>query len=308
MPKQSLAGIRGQESQTRSLLQTEPGGSAPARREKVFDDMSLLDSDIVAVQQQIFDQIARELEQGTKPSSASEPANMSNDHHPTEEVEYPFPHGVISDEDIVLHQRLIMEQIQRESQVHRNAVAPASPTAATAPSTFDEPRAIPSNETPQTAFVESRRRSLLGSVPCPLSRGWIQDEANGEASGVTSNAYVASTASTEDCVQRLSNGRKLRLKGTRHVYKAMERGTSALAQCFNCQALLHVPDACTAVYCSLCHQVTPMDLARRRPSDDGVDLGDSEIAAALQRQELDLALSRDAASPRLLQSEPRSSV
>jgi LSD1 subclass zinc finger protein len=97
---------------------------------------------------------------------------------------------------------------------------------------------------------------------------------------------------TSDSVTTLSNGKKLRLRGTKHTLKAISKGTAILVSCAGCQTLLQVPSSCTAVYCYVCDAVTPMDLARSI-SNSHSQQSDSEIAIALQQQELDLALSRD---------------
>jgi hypothetical protein len=111
----------------------------------------------------------------------------------------------------------------------------------------------------------------------------------GEAQNGNTRAKFQDT--TSDSSTTLSNGKKLRLKGTKHTLKAISKGTAILVSCAGCQALLQVPSSCTAVYCYGCDAVTPMDLARAM-SDSHCEQKDSEIAIALQQQELDLALSR----------------
>jgi LSD1 subclass zinc finger protein len=99
-----------------------------------------------------------------------------------------------------------------------------------------------------------------------------------------------------DRTAQLSNGKTLKLKGTKHVLKALSKGTAVLVRCAGCQSALQAPSSCTAVYCSLCHQVTPIDLARSL-ADSGDAPSDGDMAVALQRQELELAQATKASKP-----------
>jgi hypothetical protein len=129
------------------------------------------------------------------------------------------------------------------------------------------------------SHVKSGSSDAFHRIPSPF----------GEAQNGKTRAKFQDT--TSDSSTTLSNGKKLRLKGTKHTLKAISKGTAILVSCAGCQALLQVPSSCTAVYCYGCDAVTPMDLARAM-SDSHCEQNDSEIAIALQQQELDLALSR----------------
>ena len=146
--------------------------------------------------------------------------------------------------------------------------------------------AFTSNETPavleESSHVKRGSSDSFHRIPSPI----------GEAREENARIVKKSQDTTSDSTTTLSNGKKLKLKGTKHTLKAISKGTAILVSCAGCQTLLQVPSTCTAVYCYVCDAVTPIDLARSI-SDSHSEQHDSEIAIALQQQELDLALSRD---------------
>lgn len=87
-------------------------------------------------------------------------------------------------------------------------------------------------------------------------------------------AQTGLAAFRDDCTASLPNGMTLRLKGTKHVYDSLQQGTCAVVRCHHCQALLQVPQSSSAVYCPLCHRVTPMEVALR-----GATAADSALGA-----------------------------
>lgn len=277
-------GPHGSDSSSQFETTTGPWGKG------ITEGANLIDHEVVAVQRRILEQIERERQDRVQPYPSSMPVNRSEDLALHEyDVDITL---ALTDEDLILHQHRIFEQIQRDNQEKREAHAlPSMKT------TVSDDVGLHASCANQTALYEGPRLSILGAVTRPLGRDW------GKNSGIEAptSAIGVMATTTDDCVQKVSAVKKLRLKGTRHVYKAIEQGTSALAQCFNCHTILHVPKSCTAVYCSMCHQVTPMELAcattnscDARSSKIDTTIGDDEIAAILQQQELDVACARDA--------------
>ena len=60
-----------------------------------------------------------------------------------------------------------------------------------------------------------------------------------------------------DRITRLSDGRKVRVRGTRHVVKAISEGSAILFRCPHCRSLLQVSKFSQNIYCTLCRQVSP---------------------------------------------------
>jgi LSD1 subclass zinc finger protein len=268
--------------------------------------------DVVEIQRQILNQFAASREkQAREPEGRAEPRTATaipGDSAVVQSSEFDAM-DALDDEEFILDQKRILEQIQRESQTKRDAQARSTQAAVvprwenSAEVQYPTPPSSRSRTHTYNGFAASRF-ALEGSL-CPLLRDWDVMDAN-EASLDSSDSFTRLSSGPEDSARHVSKGRKLRLKGARHVYKAIENGTSTLVQCFNCRTSLHVPQACTAVYCAVCHQVTPMDLARTSASGAST-LNDSEIAEALQRQELDVALARTE-SVRRRQLPPRDST
>lgn len=250
---------------------------------------------VVEIQRQILNQIAasrekqlREPEGRVKPRAARPNHAASVEAHVSEFDAL----DALEDEEFILDQKRILEQIQRESQTKREAEAPASQAASVPRLVNDEELQYP---TPPSSRSRAHSyngfsRVVLEDSICPLLRDWGVIDAD-EGAAESRETFTRLTAAPEDRTKLFSKGKKMRLKGARHVYKAIENGTSTLVRCFNCHTSLHVPQTCTAVYCTVCHQVTPMDLARSSAAGAST-LNDSEIAESLQRQELDVALAR----------------
>lgn len=67
--------------------------------------------------------------------------------------------------------------------------------------------------------------------------------------------------SSGDRISKLSNGKKIKVMGKKHVFKAIGNGTATIVKCSGCAVVLQVPAKSKAVYCSFCDTVTPMELA-----------------------------------------------
>jgi LSD1 subclass zinc finger protein len=129
---------------------------------------------------------------------------------------------------------------------------------------------------------------------------------------------------TKDQVILVGSKTALRVRSPGHTYDAIARGTAILVQCAACKAVLQIDSSAKLLYCSLCQNVTPVDLAREqqtivtnpgmrmapsvgastevasssrhndRPSD--IFRMDSSIAHAMQNQEMDVAYARKLAT------------
>lgn len=107
----------------------------------------------------------------------------------------------------------------------------------------------------------------------------------------------------DDQVLVFPNGRIIRLKGTQHTHEAIERGNATLVHCFNCRSSMQVSSRAKAVYCPVCHEATPIDLARvcspfadpRSATSRSAALYDRKIARSIQHDEIDVAVARKVA-------------
>jgi hypothetical protein len=253
--------------------------------------------DIVEVQRQILDQIAASREKQSRAPGGPADSRTARA-NPGESAKARMAgfssSSALDDEEYILDQKRMLEQFQREFQAKRDAQALGTP-AASVPRLVNDSEvqcSIPLSSRPRTQSSTGVSRVALEDSICPLLRDWDVIDAD-EAVAGSRDSFRRLKAVPEDCSMHFAhfaNGKKMRVKGARQVYKAIENGTSTLVQCFNCHTSLHVPQTCTAVYCAVCHQVTPMDLARSSAAGAST-LDDSEIAAALQRQEVDVALA-----------------
>lgn len=99
--------------------------------------------------------------------------------------------------------------------------------------------------------------------------------------------------------------KNLRVQGTRKAYDAIATGNAIIVQCATCQAILQIASSAKLLYCTLCENVTPVDLAREQAVTDprtnnstaaandttAADL-DERISRTLQNQEQDVACAR----------------
>lgn len=196
----------------------------------------------------------------------------------------------LSDPELILEQRRILEHIQREAQAKlpRVDASPTPPPSSSTTSSSDPPRlAAMADDDEATSYKQQVRMMLLGGSPTthpttiPPTRVQSLDSM---------------VAASEDSLTLLPNGKKVRLKGTQHTYMAMEAGTAVLVRCFLCQCVLHVPSSTiTAVYCPICQEVMPLELAAPDGATATLPSSDVEIACAVQQQEVDVACARKAA-------------
>ena len=60
-----------------------------------------------------------------------------------------------------------------------------------------------------------------------------------------------------DRITQLEDGKRMRIRGTQHVFKAISEGLAVLFQCPHCQSHLQVSSTSKNIYCTVCHQVSP---------------------------------------------------
>ena len=207
----------------------------------------------------------------------------------------------LSDPNLIREQRRLFEQIQRESLSSKQDAMGY---------TRGQDHVVRITEAAHEASLyEGYARQVVGAHQQPLRSvsSKLMTSSMSESSatqGMLSSqdgSNVDVVAASADCVETLSSGKRLRVKGTRHVYKAIERGTATLVRCYNCQTVLQVTSTTKAVYCTCCHQVTPMELAISCDVDGGGSnhsnvYEDRRIASSVQNQEYDVACARKMAS------------
>ena len=182
----------------------------------------------------------------------------------------------------VLRQQAILDAIQRERRLAEvQGVRPVVPL----PSRSSPPRQPAARSSPQdtnaAVSANSQRRASC-------NRG-------------TAKKNPASSPSTmsmvDDRVANLGNGKKLRLKGTKHAYKSILQGQATIVQCPCCHIMLQISATAKNLYCTGCHQVSPilLDDSSLGAAGGGTTGGptnchsselDHRIAHALQRQEI----------------------
>jgi hypothetical protein len=104
-----------------------------------------------------------------------------------------------------------------------------------------------------------------------------------------SPSTTTTSACFSDCVGRFhSGGKKVRIKGTSHVYAAIADGTAIIVHCQYCDTVLQVGDKTKEVFCCVCRRVSPVEGNVRSTSSRE----DREIASHVQEQEIDVACAR----------------
>lgn len=205
---------------------------------------------------------------------------------------------MFSNHDIIEHQLAIMRQIETE----RNAIASsphAKTTTASACSvghhhaTEEDINLIDLNDNPD---MIREQLEILASIRRQ------QDNRHLQTNKTTDDRKPAPTfEASGDRVTRLPNGgKKLRIKGTLHTYKAIAEGKATLVQCPCCQTVLQVVSTAKKMLCPSCKQITSMSLANQLTNANSSTSADTVIAKGLQRQEDDVALAQKRAKIALM--------
>jgi hypothetical protein len=90
----------------------------------------------------------------------------------------------------------------------------------------------------------------------------------------------------EDCVKELYDGKKVRIRGTKHTWNDVAKGTAVIVQCPCCQSVLQVGTKAKLLYCTVCNEVSPVELLSSGVCDD------NDLADALQDQEIEISLEK----------------
>ena len=101
-----------------------------------------------------------------------------------------------------------------------------------------------------------------------------------------------------DQVELLGDGKKLRIKGTHHAVKSVEKGEAVIVMCPSpsCKAVLQVDKKAKNVFCVFCKQIAPLSSAHSAlDSSRLLPAQHDSIARSVQRQEFEVAVARKAA-------------
>jgi hypothetical protein len=94
----------------------------------------------------------------------------------------------------------------------------------------------------------------------------------------------------EDSLIELYGGRKLQVRGTNHTWKCIAKGKATLVQCPVCFTILQVGSNAKLLYCTQCHEVSPIGLVVDSTMFDY--RLDGKIAIVMQQQELEVAIAQ----------------
>jgi LSD1 subclass zinc finger protein len=202
----------------------------------------------------------------------------------------------LQDAAAISDQRKILEQIQREQEEKHLAAA-----------RHDASTSVSQQLELVTASLQEAVRiqhACISSTPSQRrmqSRGPAGASGASGATGVTCSGYQTSTgtnssSSTEkfvptndgicpsdqkDQIANFGGGnQKIRIQGTFRTYQAIANGTAILVHCVSCHTLLQLPESAKLLYCTHCHQVTPIDQAKA-----AVAVGDTEQFLALPQSQ-----------------------
>lgn len=183
------------------------------------------------------------------------------------------------DQQAALLQRFEEAKFARVSQGDGVAKAShdvASKTETHAEHDFNDPELVREQH---RIYEEIQRRASARPArkPSPESRRTVQEEKL--------------RAASRDQMVDLGEGKKIKIKGTRHVYKSIEKGTARLVNCPACRATLQVDRSTKSLYCVYCGQISPIDLADSAAVSNSTH-SDEHIAQSVQQQEIDAKSSR----------------
>ena len=180
---------------------------------------------------------------------------------------------LLADPEEVRQQQAILDAIAQE-----RSLSQAEQCATTVP-----PSAAVSTSSRGSAAAAPRRRQQAPQPPRSPHQGSSRCRKSAASKGPSSSL----SAMVDDQVASLGNGKKIRLKGTKHAYKSILRGQATIVQCPCCHIMLQISSTAKNLYCTACQQVSPIDTtassSRMGQQHPGLD---NEIARALQRQEV----------------------
>jgi len=211
----------------------------------------------------------------------------------------------IDDPSIIHEQQRIMDEILRQQRPkdapsrHDHVLSPSR--SAIAAAAIAKRAALAVTVTSEGNSTQGFRQCQSRSMHVPASTVARHPEAPLPFASVKLPAveYSANNRSSKNTRQNTNNdhddvlvtlhGQKksLRIKGTRHTWKAIEEGRATLVQCLNCLTILQIGRMAEFVFCTKCEEVSPIvQVDGKSTSDDG------QIARVMQQQENDVALTR----------------
>jgi hypothetical protein len=193
----------------------------------------------------------------------------------------------LNDAEVILEQRQIFEEIQRQHE--------AKPFA-------KDNDDLSTTKNPAQKHVDSLMDTVSETSLRRMQHLHLHSHdaatAIDQTRGISDKAFKTVTndkeiASSQDRVTRLNNGRKLLVKGTQHAYMSIARGTAIIVTCPCCQTVLQVDASTKLLYCTCCQHVSPIELATSpRSNGNNAGLHDHQIAGSVQQQEIDVAYAR----------------
>lgn len=195
----------------------------------------------------------------------------------------------------VQRQQAILDAIEHERRLAQvQGVTPVVPlssgSSSRKPATAASAAARRPPQDPNTAV--SLTTAPRGTANAPRRTSYANRTASTAAGTTQKNPSSATMSMVDDRVADLGNGKKIRLKGTKHAYKSILQGQATIVQCPCCRIMLQISATAKNLYCTSCQQVSPIGLendghagAAGGPNCHSSNL-DQRIAHALQRQEI----------------------
>lgn len=188
----------------------------------------------------------------------------------------------ITDDDVIQEQIRIMQEFQLQADAAKQQHSPKAPP-------------LPSPSRSNTARFPSARGMLEEETRYPEIPHQEQPILTKVSNGRSESS--SKTSSYQDCSLQLENGSKIRVKGTKHVYESIAAGKAILAQCASCDTVSQVDSSCRALYCTFCHQVSPVNRRTSGLSAAMMMISDSDLARSIQSQEKEVAYRHRRKSP-----------
>jgi hypothetical protein len=179
----------------------------------------------------------------------------------------------LNDADLIREQLRIYQEIQLQHEAKPSNI------------TMDD---LYTTQTPTQDQVDSLKDQVSETSTTAINQA--REMPNNSSKTVLSDKVIASS---QDHVTRLGNGKNLRVKGTKHAYMSISRGTAIIVTCPCCQTVLQVDASTKLLYCTRCEHVSPIELATspKNHGDKG-GLYDYQIAGSVQQQEIEVACAR----------------
>jgi hypothetical protein len=155
---------------------------------------------------------------------------------------------------------------------------------------------------PTNAVEAVGQRGVPATKPHPTEEPWQRLRREGGSSPklhpmlITDKSDALSSEETvpthlDDKVVNYGNGKKVRVKGTKHAWKAVADGKAMLVQCPQCSCVLQVGSTAKLLYCTPCQHVSRIETCQLNPTAIS-DQDHHQIARIVQEQEMNVAHAR----------------